>query len=176
MRYVPRFREVRVAAGVTQQEAAARVGRSQSAIQKWEQGANSPTMDDIRRLASAYHVEPYIFFSPDNLPVMSARENKTVIFDTNVIANLPDAGRETVIARLRDCYGALLAVPDDFADHWIAALKACASAVAGNSGAEGSKQSHEAGDPLEEPSSSKPTVRRNKRSARQVRSRAEGDP
>ena len=59
---VPRFRAARLEAGMTQHDAAQRIGRTPSAVQKWETGENSPTMADIYRLATVYGITPASFF------------------------------------------------------------------------------------------------------------------
>jgi transcriptional regulator with XRE-family HTH domain len=59
---VPRFREARLNAGLTQNDAAHRLGKTGSAVQKWETGANSPTMADIYRMADLYGTTPSSFF------------------------------------------------------------------------------------------------------------------
>jgi transcriptional regulator with XRE-family HTH domain len=129
MVFTPRFKECRLAAGVTQQQAAAQLGRTPSAIQKWERGKNSPTMEDIRRLADAYHIEPVDFFKTDNLLMLTADEHQRVVIDANVFVSLGPHARDRLLSQLKACIEALITVPEEFADYWIAGLKACASIV-----------------------------------------------
>jgi transcriptional regulator with XRE-family HTH domain len=130
MGYTPRFKECRLAAGLTQQEAAARLGKTPSAIQKWEQGKNSPTMNDIRRLADAYHIEPFGFFLTANCLMLTVDEHEHVANDASIFVSFPHNGRDRLLSQLKECGAALSTVPQDFADHWIAGLKACASIIA----------------------------------------------
>jgi transcriptional regulator with XRE-family HTH domain len=129
MAYIPRFKDCRLAAGLTQQEAAGRLGKTTSAIQKWEAGTNSPTMEDIRRLADAYQVEPTAFFQDDSLLTEGSAKNFAVVLDTNAILALAANERHRILSQLKECGEALPRVPKEFADHWIEGLKACASIV-----------------------------------------------
>jgi transcriptional regulator with XRE-family HTH domain len=47
------IREARRRAGLTQQEAAERVGTTQSAIARWERGGSAPSMDTTMRVLRA---------------------------------------------------------------------------------------------------------------------------
>ena len=47
------LRKARLAGGLTQSELAVRIGTSQSAIAKLEQGSTNPTLDTLQRCASA---------------------------------------------------------------------------------------------------------------------------
>jgi transcriptional regulator with XRE-family HTH domain len=44
---IPRFREARVAAQLSLRRAAELIGRTASAVQKWENGTNSPTVGGL---------------------------------------------------------------------------------------------------------------------------------
>lgn len=130
MAYIPRFREYRLASGMTQQAVASQLQKTTSAVQKWEVGSTSPTMEDIARLAEAYHVRPAAFFADDDILTMTLGENAQVFGDGGVIDNLPADKRNRLLSRLRECARALIVVPDEFADHWFAGLIACADIVA----------------------------------------------
>jgi transcriptional regulator with XRE-family HTH domain len=126
MRYAPSFKEPRLTAGLTQQEVAVRLGRTQPAIQKWESGINSPTMEDLCRLAELYDAAPAAFFREDGSDsVASIGDLRIVIECKHAGSNAPKA-RERLRRQLKECSAALSTVPQDFADHWIAGLKACA--------------------------------------------------
>jgi transcriptional regulator with XRE-family HTH domain len=127
--YVPNFRAWREAAQLTQLEAAARLGRTASAIQKWESGANSPTMPDIERLADAYGVEPAVFFLSNGSRAEAIGESVNIVIDANVFIALSKIKRDQIASQLRQCGEALADVPEDFAQHWIAGLVSCASMV-----------------------------------------------
>jgi transcriptional regulator with XRE-family HTH domain len=129
--YVPNFRACREAARLTQQEAAARLGRTPSAVQKWEAGRNSPTMEDIRKLADAYDVQPAAFFLSNNGRVEATGESvdMDIVIDANVFIALSEIKRNLIASQLRQCREALVDVPEDFAEHWIAGLVSCASMV-----------------------------------------------
>jgi transcriptional regulator with XRE-family HTH domain len=131
MRYVPSFKDPRLHAGLTQQEVAVRLGRTQPAIQKWESGINSPTMEDLCRLAELYDAEPGTFFRAEDGPdfVASIGDLRIVIECKHYGSDAPKA-RERLRRQLKECGAALSTVPQDFADHWIAGLKACALIVA----------------------------------------------
>jgi transcriptional regulator with XRE-family HTH domain len=116
---------------MTQQAVAARLRKTTSAIQKWEAGSTSPTMEDIARLAEAYHIRPAAFFADDNILTTALDENVVVFLDG--FDTLTDSKRNRIISRLRECARALIAVPDEFADHWFAGLTACADIVANDS-------------------------------------------
>ena len=65
-----KFREARLAAGLSLSDAAERIGRTRSAIQKWEVGTNSPSVPDLYRLADAYGTRVYgLFAEPDTFVV-----------------------------------------------------------------------------------------------------------
>jgi transcriptional regulator with XRE-family HTH domain len=127
MRYVTSFKEPRLIAGLTQKEVAARLGRTQPAIQKWESGINSPTMEDLCKLAELYDAMPGAFFRAEDGP-----DFVDSIGDLRIVIEFKHTGRDPLQARerlrrqLKECSAALLTVPQDFADHWIAGLKACA--------------------------------------------------
>jgi transcriptional regulator with XRE-family HTH domain len=127
--YLPRFRACREAAGLTQREAATTLGRTPSAIQKWESGMNSPTMDDIYGLAEAYRIDPATFFhkGDDEVDVKVVTGDNTIIaLQCKRIDDLATAGRrKRVIGQVSECAEALAIVPEEFAVAWIAGLKAC---------------------------------------------------
>lgn len=51
-----RLRRARTVAGLRARDAAALVGRTPQTIYRWEWGATSPSLRELRRLASAYGV------------------------------------------------------------------------------------------------------------------------
>jgi transcriptional regulator with XRE-family HTH domain len=128
MRYRPSFKEPRLKAGLTQQEVAVRLGRTQPAIQKWESGENSPTMADLCRLAELYDAAPSAFFREADF-VASVGDLRIVIqCKRHTGIDTPEA-RKRLSRQLNECSAALSAVPQGFATHWLAGLKACASLV-----------------------------------------------
>lgn len=58
------LRDARRRADLTQRELASRVGTSQSAIAALEQGATNPTIDTLRRCATAVGLEMYVTLEP----------------------------------------------------------------------------------------------------------------
>jgi transcriptional regulator with XRE-family HTH domain len=125
MRYVTNFKESRLTARLTQQEVATLLGKTQPAIQKWESGINSPTMEDLCRLAELYDVAPGAFFR-QNLVICTAGE-VTAVLETKRSVSTGRDEPERLRSLLGECGAALQNVPKDFADSWIAALKACAA-------------------------------------------------
>jgi hypothetical protein len=93
-------------------------------------------MEDIRRLADAYHVEPVAFFQDDSLLTAGSDRNFAVVFDTTAILALAANERNRILSQLKECGEALPRVPKEFADHWIEGLKACASIVLGEARSE----------------------------------------
>lgn len=87
-------------------------------------------MADIRGLADAYHIEPVAFFQTDNWLMVTDEEHQRVVIDANVFVSLSCDERDRLLSRLRQCTEALITVPEEFADQWIAGLKAYASIVA----------------------------------------------
>ena len=128
----PRFREARVAAQLSLRRAAELIGRTASAVQKWENGTNSPTVADIYRMADAYGVSACSFFVEPQNELTPRPTNWQGSDPTSAVAGcIPWRGAhdEVDALQIEECTEALLLVPPDFAMHWIAALKACAIAT-----------------------------------------------
>jgi transcriptional regulator with XRE-family HTH domain len=125
----PKFKEYRLNAGLTQQEAAAKLGRTASAVQKWEQGMNSPTMNDIHRLAEIYRVKPSVFFEDDDLS-SSVTDATRIFVDGGVLANIPPNDRQRILGYLRECAEAFQVLPEGFSTHWVKCMKAAAATLA----------------------------------------------
>ena len=53
-RFAARLRELRQAAGLTQAEAAERLGLPQQTISKWERGEHTPSLKQYPAIAKAY--------------------------------------------------------------------------------------------------------------------------
>ena len=51
-----RLQELRKAAGLSQEDLAARLGLSRQAVGKWETGQGKPDLDNLLRLSQLYHV------------------------------------------------------------------------------------------------------------------------
>ena len=51
-----RLQELRKAAGLSQEDLAARLGLSRQAVSKWETGQGKPDLDNLLRLSQLYHV------------------------------------------------------------------------------------------------------------------------
>ena len=47
----------RIAAGMTQAQLAEAIGTSKQVLSRWETGQRSPTVDTIRRIADALHID-----------------------------------------------------------------------------------------------------------------------
>ncbi len=60
----PRLRELREAAGLTQQELAARVGVQWETISRWERGTREPSWSNVLAMASALGVDCRAFDTP----------------------------------------------------------------------------------------------------------------
>ena len=58
------IRQLRLDAGLTQHELAAKAGTSQSTIAAYESGAKHPTWKTIARVAAAVGLEPVVSFTP----------------------------------------------------------------------------------------------------------------
>jgi transcriptional regulator with XRE-family HTH domain len=125
-----RFREARLSAGLSLSNAAKRIGRTRSAIQKWEAGTNSPSVPDLYRLADAYGTRLYgLFAEVDTFvsahgPQQEKRTLDAVVTEWSRKANLADKAHAK---QFLECARLLPVVPADFAKHWIQALKACAA-------------------------------------------------
>lgn len=61
--------EVRISAGMTQSELAARISRSEPTISRWEGGKTIPSAVDIRVLCEALGLPPDLFIFPPEAPV-----------------------------------------------------------------------------------------------------------
>ena len=55
--------ELRTSQGITQQDMAKRLGVTNRAVSKWENGISAPTMDTLCKICSAFHVSPDRFLS-----------------------------------------------------------------------------------------------------------------
>jgi DNA-binding XRE family transcriptional regulator len=152
MRYAPNFKEPRLNAGLTQHEVATKLGKTQPTVQKWESGAFSPSMEDLCRLAELYNVVPSAFFRlKDTLDVVAVTNDGCIVFECrHTDSDAHDAG-ERLCRQLRECSAALSTVPQDFADHWIAALKACASIA--------NEMKHSFAEKMQKQSSTDPAIR-----------------
>ena len=127
-----RFREARLAAGFSLRQAGQRLGKTASAVQKWESGANSPTVPDIFGMSDVYGVAiGGLFGESDNL--LTSRHvlgPKSMTIDalldqwsrqTRIAAEKAHAKQLAEIARL------LPLAPTEFVIHWTKALGACAA-------------------------------------------------
>ena len=127
-----RFREARLAAGLSLSDAAKRIGRTRSAIQKWEVGTNSPSVPDLYRLANAYGTRIYGLFGEPDTFVFSAhgsQQEKLTLDDVlKEWSRKANAAEKAHAKQILECARVLPVVPADFAKHWIQALKACAAA------------------------------------------------
>jgi transcriptional regulator with XRE-family HTH domain len=112
----PRFKECRLQAGLTQQQAAARLGRTPSALAKWEQAANSPTLDDIYKLAEIYEVTPSDFFT-ENAP-----RQGLALLDSNILIAAGVKDRQRILNYLQDCARVFMVLPEEFSEHWVRCL------------------------------------------------------
>lgn len=72
MRYALSFKTLRKKRGLTQGNLAERVGVEQPTIQRWESGKQSPSLEDLDRLASALGVHPGELFADQDLPADDA--------------------------------------------------------------------------------------------------------
>lgn len=63
-RFAARLRELRQAAGLTQKEAAERLGFPQAVISRWETGERSPTLKQLPAIAKIYGDIPAENFFP----------------------------------------------------------------------------------------------------------------
>ncbi len=127
--YVPKFREKRLERGMTQQQAGASLGIDRTTIQKWEVGVNSPTMDDIYRLANLYSTKPASFFETVDREIDGEFivADRRFVFQCKGTSTLSPERRDQILLRLKECEEAFLNVPLDFVDHWVAALKSVAA-------------------------------------------------
>ena len=64
-RFAARLRELRQAAGLTQKEAAERLGLSQHVISRWETGEHSPALRQLPAIAKIYGDIPAEKFFPN---------------------------------------------------------------------------------------------------------------
>lgn len=64
-RFAARLRELRQAAGLTQAEAAERLGLPQHVISRWERGEHAPSLKQFPAIAKAYGEIPAEKFFPD---------------------------------------------------------------------------------------------------------------
>jgi transcriptional regulator with XRE-family HTH domain len=62
----PRLREVRLSAGLTQQQLADRLGLDQAVIARWETGAQEPRVRAAVRLSEALGTTANALWPPDN--------------------------------------------------------------------------------------------------------------
>lgn len=62
------IKNFRIFRGITQQELAARLGKSKNVVSNWERGDNSPNPDEIEKLCSILEVTPNQIFGWDPLP------------------------------------------------------------------------------------------------------------
>lgn len=64
-RFAARLRELRQEAGLTQAEAAERLGLPQQTISKWERGEHTPSLKQFPAIAEAYGGVPAEKFFPN---------------------------------------------------------------------------------------------------------------
>jgi transcriptional regulator with XRE-family HTH domain len=77
MRGGPLIREARLRAGLTQTELAERSGRERSIIARWEQGAVSPSIDNLLEVIHACGFElPLVLVPRDTTQDESLEENR----------------------------------------------------------------------------------------------------
>lgn len=125
---LPRLRELRERAVLTQEELAARTGYSVDGLSKLERGKRSARPSTVRRLAEALNVTPEELAAP----VAEARAaafapNETVELADEGFSGVREAARRnpqrTLDQTRRDLHNALsryLAAPDDEDARWIA--------------------------------------------------------
>jgi transcriptional regulator with XRE-family HTH domain len=67
-----RLREAREAAGLTQDDAGAKIGRNGQTLWRWEHGRNEPNASDVAQLANVYGVPPHVLLDwrPKTLATM----------------------------------------------------------------------------------------------------------
>jgi hypothetical protein len=88
---------------------------------------NSPTMDDIHRLAEIYQIKPSAFFEEDG---PTRDETDPVCFaDGSVLANISIADRQRIVGYLRECAEVLVVLPEGFTIHWAECLKIAAATL-----------------------------------------------
>jgi transcriptional regulator with XRE-family HTH domain len=130
---LPRFREARLAAELSLRQAARRLGRSASALQKWEVGSNSPSMADLYLMAYVYETRVFCFFSePDTFTVpksASRQAEESLAAAIERWSRRASAADKAYAKQVVDCARILPTVPVDVAKHWIGTLKACASVM-----------------------------------------------
>lgn len=63
--FIKNFREFK---GITQQDLAARLGKSKNVISNWERGDNSPNLDEVEKLCQIFEVTPNQLFGWDPYP------------------------------------------------------------------------------------------------------------
>ncbi|HVM00130.1 MAG TPA: helix-turn-helix transcriptional regulator [Egibacteraceae bacterium] len=87
------IREARRRAGITQAELARRMGTSQSAVARWENGMQSPAHDTVRRAVEACGFDLGVTITP--------RDDQTVTLFDEYLALTPQQRVERLLATLR---------------------------------------------------------------------------
>lgn len=94
-----RLCDLRRQAGLTQRQAADRLGVSNKAVSKWETGKSKPSTDALRKLSALYHV------SIEEL--LSLREEGPLpVIRKIVITGGPCAGKTTAMSWVQNAFGA----------------------------------------------------------------------
>ncbi|MDO5377564.1 MAG: helix-turn-helix transcriptional regulator [Clostridia bacterium] len=67
-----RIIDLRNSFGWTQYQLAVRLGTNTHSIQAWESGASNPTLDNIHKLCSVFHITPNVLlgYDPQSLLVL----------------------------------------------------------------------------------------------------------
>lgn len=73
-----RLKELREAAGLTQEQVAMRLGKVHSSVQRWESGERNPGVDDLEQLAALFKCHPGELFDPPAAPPLSPLQQKAV--------------------------------------------------------------------------------------------------
>ncbi len=99
-----RIRELRKKAGLNQDELADLIDVSITTVRRWEWGARSPRMEEIKRLASALHVTEAELL---NGPELGTREFKLIldkegVLDMNVVNISGNAPEEKTLVVTKD--------------------------------------------------------------------------
>lgn len=91
--------ECRRQLGLSQRQAAEKLGVSDKAISKWENGRAKPTTDRLRKIAALYGVPPE--------RLLEAREEKNVSITKIVVTGGPCAGKTTGLSWIQNTFAKL---------------------------------------------------------------------
>jgi transcriptional regulator with XRE-family HTH domain len=96
MRAADLIREARLRAGLTQYELAERSGRERSVIARWEQGAVSPSFDNLLEVIEACGFDlPLVLVPRENLQVERLEKNLLLTPERRAQRYLAKLDRET---------------------------------------------------------------------------------